>query len=170
MRPAFDADIPRPGRLPNGLPEAPQAAAQSGRAGESRPVIAITRSRYGHVYRENQHRAARCFGLSQKVAHEFAVANHVELEPERIAGRRRNFFDRASTHGGERERHTAILSGAHGLNFAAARVHTGNADGCECDRHGVALAEQLDGQVDIRYVAGDTLPQCDAFEVSAIPV
>ena len=62
-----------------------------------------------------------------------AVANHVELEPERLLVAACDFLDRACRHGRQTERHAGCFGRPRRLHFAAPRIQPGESDRAERD-------------------------------------
>ena len=104
--------------------------------------VAITRARHRHVDGEHQRGGSRFLRSRQHFAHEAAIANHIQLKPDRRRTALRDFLDGADRHRRQRERHAGVASGACRLQFAAPRAHAGDADRAERHRHRQLAAEQ----------------------------
>ena len=71
----------------------------------------------------------RCFRGIEKVAHEGAISNDIELKPElRVAGRRGNLGEGANRYCRETERDPRAFCRVRRLDLAPSSKHTGNTD------------------------------------------
>ncbi|MNV60779.1 hypothetical protein D3C71_1532540 [compost metagenome] len=165
MRAAEQTDVPRPARVGHGLQHAPRGRV---RATHARMRIAVTCARRRHIHSEHQRGHTGRLGPLQRIAHEAAVLEHIQLEPHRPVDRRRHFLDRADRDGGQRERNPAARRRPRRLHFTAARVHAGQPDRGQRHRHRQAFAEQLRFQAQIGHVAQDALAQCDVRQIRDI--
>ncbi|MNN28245.1 hypothetical protein D3C81_1418070 [compost metagenome] len=165
MRASTQAHIPRPTRMGDGLADAANARV---RPAHARMRIAITRARHRHVHGEHQRGDAGRLRALQRVAHEAAITQHVQLEPHRPLDRRCHFFNRAHRHRGQGERHATAVGGTRGLHFTATRIHAGQADRCQRHRHRQFFAEQFGFQAQLGHVAQHALAQCDVGQIGNI--
>ena len=144
------------------LQHAPQWAV---RAAHAAVGVAVARARHRHVDREHQVGRAQLPGAPHHVAHEAAVLQDVQLEPDRIRCLGRHFGQRAHRDGGLDEGDVAAAGRAHRLHFAAARIHAGQADRRQRDRQAVILAEIPRAQVQLLGAAQHALAQLDRLQV-----
>jgi hypothetical protein len=88
------------------------------------------------VQREDQRRYVRPLGPFDDVVGKFLIAHHIKLEPERLAGRLGDIFDRTDRHGGQGKGYAKGVGGAGGLDLAIRPLHPGQAHRGERHRHG----------------------------------
>ncbi|PAV93506.1 hypothetical protein WR25_24151 [Diploscapter pachys] len=139
MRPAMDADVPGPARMGDRLQHPPPGGPRSRHA---RMRVAVARAGDGHVDGEDQSLHPGCLRPLQRVAHEAAILQHIELEPDRRGRLALDFVDGADRYGRQGEGHLLACGGACRLHFAAPGIHARQADGGEDDRHAERPAEQ----------------------------
>ena len=148
----------------------PQRPRKSRRPGQSRMIVAVPRPGHRHVDGEYEGAALRRPRLREQIAHEGAVADHVELEPERLCGANGNLGNRTGRNGRQREGNASIFRRARRLNFATPCVHPSKSYGRERNGQGELLAEQSGGQVDAGHIAQDALAQRDVTEIGICSV
>ncbi|QNM59005.1 hypothetical protein XHV734_0142 [Xanthomonas hortorum pv. vitians] len=165
VRLAEQAHVPGPARMRHRLQHAPQRCVGPAHA---RVRIAVARPRRGHVHGEHQRGDASCLGALQRIAHEAAVLEHVQLEPHRPLDRRRHFFDRAHRHRGQRKRNPPRRRRTRRLYFTTPRVHAGQPHRRQRHRHRQGLAEQLGAQAQVRHIAQHPLAQRDIGQIGDI--
>ena len=162
MRAAEQADIEGPKWVKHRLYHAAQRGVGARHAGMG---IAIARAGGRHVHGEYERLDAGGHGALQRVLHEAAILQHIKLKPDRRGGCLLHFLDGADGDGREREGNVARGRSAGRLHFAAARIHTGEADGRERHGHGHLAAEEFCGDVQTLDILEDTLAQFDLGEV-----
>src|SRR5690606_14491328 len=135
VRTAAETDIVRPAGLGERLEPAAHGRAEARRARHARFEIPVADAGHGHVDREQHRRAAGLRCTVYQITHERAVANDVELEPERPSDGRANLLDAADRYGRKAEGHVRARRRLRSLHFAAAGEHPGNADRPETERH-----------------------------------
>ena len=138
-------------------------------ARHARMRIAIARAGQRHVDREYQGLDAGGLGAFQHIAHEAAILEHVELEPDRARALRLHFFERADRHGGKREGHAMGSRSARGLHFTAAGIHPGQPNRREHDRQGHVFAKQGGGGGQPAHVAQHVLADAQRLEIGLVP-
>ena len=84
--------IQRPLRLSHGLGHPAQRGHGAAHSGMG---VAIARAGHGHVDRKDQGRDPLGQGPLQNALHEAAILEHIELEPDGLADRRADLFERA---------------------------------------------------------------------------
>jgi len=164
MRSSAQPDIPAPGRLAHRLQHAAQRSIGPGHA---RMRIAVASARHRHIDRKHHRARAGRFGARDQVLHERAVANDVELEPERI-GRCRDVFDRADRHGRQAGRDARRPRCPCRLQLAATRIHAADAHWPQRHRQGDLATEQRRFQVDRRHVLEHALTQRDPGQIADV--
>ena len=105
------------------------------------------------------------FHARQKVFHEAAVADDVELHPEGLRAGRAHFLQRTAGHGGKDYGYARRFSGTHRLHLAPAAVEARNADGRQRNGQRHVAAEQARGGVDVGDIAQHLLAQGHGLEV-----
>ena len=113
-------DAPGPGRLGRHVDDVLEADFRRHR--HAVLDVAVALAEHLQVDGEHQRVALGRHRARQDVLGEAAVADHVELEPERFAGRLRHVFDRADRHGRERERNAGLVGGAAPTGFRRRRA------------------------------------------------
>jgi hypothetical protein len=142
-----------------------------GRLGRRRqPVlhVLVALAEDGEVEREHQRGAARRSRALDQALDERAVAQHVELEPERLRRVRGNVFDRADAHRRQRERHAELLGGARRMDLAVCPLHAGQPGRRERDRHRHRLAEHGCGDRTPVHVHRDALAELQFLQVGLV--
>ena len=121
------------------------------------------------VQREHQRRAFGGLGAFDQAFDEIAVADHVNLKPERVvAGAGGHVFDRADAHGGERERHAKGLGRARRQNLTVGVLHAGQPDRGQRHRHRHRLTHHGAGELAIVHVDAHPLAQLDLLEIGFV--
>ena len=159
--------VPEPAGPGEHLADLEQLRAQAGR-GHAVSGIAMTRPGHGQIDGEHQRPAAGRPGPVDDRLDDAAVANHVELEPERARGGFGQFVEPAEADRRERERHAGGFGRAQRLDLAAARGHAAQADRRQGQRHGAVLAGQARGGVDGIDVDQHALAKPDLIPVARI--
>ena len=162
VRAAVQAHVPGPARVRDCLQHAPQRGVGAAHAAMG---IAVACARDRHIDGEYQRGGAQRLGALQDIAHEGAVLEHIELEPQRLVDRLGHLGQRAHRHGGLDERNAARTGCARSLHLAPARIHAGQAHRRQRDRHAVGVAEPLGGQVQVFRPLQDALAQVDLLQV-----
>ena len=117
------------------------------------------------IQRQHQRRAARGLRAVDQPFDEVAIAHHVELEPERLRGRRCDVLDRADAHRRQRERHAERFGGARREDLAVGVLHAGQAGRRERHGHRYRLAGHRRADRATVHVDGDALAQLQLREV-----
>jgi len=58
----------------------------------------VTLSQYLQIQRQDQRRALRYLGTFNQALDKRTIFHHIQLKPERLAGMRRDVFNRANAH------------------------------------------------------------------------
>lgn len=170
VRSSTDPHIPGPARPRNRLGEPSDRAPDPWRTGKPRAIVAIARPRHRHVDSKYKRRTTSLTRLCEQVAHEAAVADHVELKPDWPGNGSRHFSDWTCRDRRQAKRNARHLRGARCLTLAAACDHAGQSDWRECDRHRKPLAEQLGRKIEARNVAQNALAKEHSFQIGDIPL
>ncbi len=117
---------------------------------------------------EDEGPTARLPRLLQQGLHDAAIAQHVELEPDRLRDSPGHLGQRADPHGGQGEGHAYSCGRPGGQNLAAARHHPGEPDRRERQRHAAGLSEEGGGGVHALDVHEHALTQRDPGPVRLI--
>ena len=162
---AHQAHIEGPLRLGHCLQHAPLRRVGAGHTGVS---VTVACARCRHVNGEHQ----RCHpgGLRplQGVAHEAAILEHIQLEPDRLRALRGHFLNRTHRHCRQAKRDVFVGRRLGCLHFTASRIHAGQPDGAEDDRHRQFRAEQMGAQAQVVDIAQDALAQADLGQVRTV--
>src|SRR5690606_23470572 len=100
----------------------------------------------------------------KQLARVAAILDDIELEPERLAGRRPHLLDRADADRGQRERHAEGFRRLRRLDLAALRVHACKTDRRQRRRNGPLLAENAAARIYRGHIAQNALAQPYAAE------
>ena len=98
----------------------------------------------------------------------FAVAHHVELEPEWRRGVGGDVLDRADAHRRQRERNAELLGGLAAEDLAVGVLHAGEAGGRERHRHADVDSNHARCGAAALHVDGDALAQLDLAEIAFV--
>jgi hypothetical protein len=131
-------------------------------------IVAIAAAGDRHIDGEDKGRAVSRGCLRQQILHESAVADHVELKPEGLCCRMRDFSQRASADRRESEGDACTLSRADRLALTAPGVETGKANRSQSYRQRLFLAEQFGCQVHAGNIAQHPLAQRDIRQFADI--
>lgn len=159
---AVQADVPGPARVQHRLQHTAPGAVGAAHAAVE---VAVAVTGDGHVDREDQVARAQLPSAAHHVAHEGAVFQDVELEPDRLGGLGGDFGQGADRDGRLDEGDVAVAGSAYCLHLAAAGIHAGQADRGQRDREVVALAEPFGADVELGGAAQDALAQLDRLQV-----
>ena len=165
VRPTEQAHIQRPGRMGHGLQYASQGRVRAAHAGVG---IAVASAGHGHVHGKYQGGDAGGLGSLQGVFHKAAVFEHIQLEPHGPANGRRHLFNRAHRDGRQGKGDAFAGGGLGRLHFTAPRVHAGQPDRGQRQRHGQGFAQQLGFQVELRHVTQYPLAQGNVGQVADV--
>ncbi|GAB1412050.1 hypothetical protein MASR1M97_07860 [Candidatus Desulfobacillus denitrificans] len=165
---AADGHVEQPAGVAEDVPQLRQAAGQRGAAGHAVAHVAVARGEHRQVDGEHQRPAAGGLGAGEQFFGVAAVADDVELEPERRRAGGTDFLDGADGDGAEAERHAGRMRRARRLHLAAACVEPGQPDRSEDHRLGERLAEHGGGGVDGGGAAQHALVQAQGVEVVAV--
>ena len=110
------------------------AHGQARRHGQAVLDVHVALAAHRQVDGDEQRRAVRRLGALDHRFAEAAVAEHVELVPERLRGRLAHVLDGADRHGGEAEPRAGGLRGARALHLAVACEQAGHAGRRDRDR------------------------------------
>lgn len=99
---------------------------------------------------------------------EIPVSHHIELEPERSAGARRNVFDGADAAGGQGEGDAEAFGGAGRQDLAVGVQHARQPRRRQGDRHGHGFAQHAGRQAALRDVDGDPLPEFQRLQIGFV--
>ena len=130
--------------------------------------IAVAGAGHGHVYREDQRRDTGCLCALQRVLHEAAVLEHIELKPHGPLDLGGHLFDGADRDGRQGKWNAFLICSHGGLHFAAAGVHTRQAHGRQRHRQRQLFTKQLDAGIELAHVLEHALAQCDIGQVADI--
>ncbi len=130
-----------PGRLGGDVDRVAQREARRHR--EAVLDVAVALAALRQVDGDEQRRALRVAGARDDLFREAAVAEDVELEPERLLGRGAHVLDGADRHGGERVDRALGLGGARRQDLAVAIDESGEAGGRDRDRQRQLAPEHL---------------------------
>ncbi len=130
--------------------------------------IAIARARHRHVDRKDQRLNPRRLRAFERVAHEAAILQHIELEPDRRAGLALHLVDRADRYRRQGEGHLLGRCCARGLNLTASCIHAGQPDRSQHHRHAKRLAKQGSGKIDVGNIAQHPLAQRHVGQVGDV--
>ena len=130
--------------------------------------VTMTLAEHLQVHGEDQRAAVRGGGARDQLGDELAVAHHVELEPERLAGLRRDVLDRGDRHGGETEGDAHGIRSARGVDFAVGMLHAEEPHRRDRERQRDRLAEQRACGRALRHVGQDALLEFDRLEVAPV--
>ena len=129
QRPAIQPDVPGPAGMKQDVEQPARPLDQALRSRQPADAVAVADAVDGQVHGQEQRVDARGFHPLEEIGHEAAVADHVELHPERALGRGAHFLDRTAGHGGQHDGDAGGFGRAHGLGLAPAAIEAGNADG-----------------------------------------
>ena len=142
---------------------------QLGRCGKAVFEVLMALADDLQVQREHQRRAFRGLGPVDQALHELAVADHIDLEPERVAvGAGSHVLDGADAHRGQGEGHAKLLGCARRQDLAISMLHASEADGRQRDRHGHVLPDHLRARAAVFHVDCHALAQLDLLEVGLV--
>ncbi len=147
------------------LAEALDPRADTLLAGEAGAHVAIACAVHDQVDRQHQGLDADRPGARQHLLHELPVADHVELERERLGDACRHFLHPATGRGGKDERHARRFRCPRRLHFTAPRIHARQPDRRQRNGQGGRSPEQRGGKVDLRDVGHDLLTQLQPLQV-----
>ena len=133
------------------------------------PLLAVAHAEDGRVDRHGQRLVARRLGAVHQGAGEFTVRLHVELEPERSLGGRRDVLQGgrgigAEDHGGARR-----IGAPHRGQFALGMREPVVGRRGQQDRKGQLAAEQRGARVEPRHIHQIARPQADVLVGLVIP-
>jgi hypothetical protein len=135
---------------------------------EPRAALLIARARQGMIDGQAERLASDRFRARHDLAHQVAIAQHVELEPQRAGALGAKVFDRG---GGERRHrigHAGILRAARDRALTLGMKHAGIRGRRQHDRQGVIAAEKAHGGVEARDVDERARTEADPRERLAI--
>ena len=132
---------------------------------EARDRLEVAR---GQVDRERERRAAGPLRALDHALRHVPVARRVELEPDRRAARLAHVLDRVVGDSRQHLERVLRFRRARDRDFAVGMKRLLRADGAEQDRRRVALAEELDGHVDVRDVDEPLRSELDLLEPFAV--
>ena len=140
------------------------------RGGTSSPFLmsAWRWPRSGRSTVTNKRGAAGGLGALDHLLAEAAVAEHIELKPERRLGRRAHVLDRADRHGGEAKADAGGFGRARRQDFAVAAQQAGQAGRRNGDRHRDLFAQHGGGERAIVGVDQHALAETDRLQVVAV--
>ncbi|MNT28093.1 hypothetical protein D3C72_1637540 [compost metagenome] len=130
--------------------------------------VAIAGAGRRHVDREHQVLHAGGLGAFQRVSHEPAVLEHIQLKPDGLLSVGADLFDRAHRHGGQAQRDAFVFGGLDRLHFATAGEHARQPYRRQYDGHRQALIEQGGFQAQCFDVLEDALAQADVRQIGAV--
>ena len=162
---AHQAHIEGPLRLGHRLQHAPLRCIG---ARHARVRIAVACAGCGHIHREYQGGHAGGLRPLQSVAHEAAILEHIQLEPDRLRALRGHFLNRTHRHCRQAKRDVFVGRRLGCLHFTASRIHAGQADRAKDDRHRQFGTEQLGGEAQVVDIAQDALAQADLGQVRTV--
>ena len=128
-------------------------------------MILVTLTEDLQIECDHQRRAAGRLGALDQICDEFAIAHHIELEPERRLGMGGDILERADAHGRECERHTEFLGRAGRQNLAVGMHHAGRPGRGDGDRHGDVLADHLRAQAAVLQIDRHALAKLNGLEI-----
>ena len=124
--------------------DVPQIAQrQTRRHGEPVLDVGVTLPAQGQIDGDDEHGALRRFRAVDHRLAEAAVAQDIELEPERAADRGADVLDGRNRHGGQAIRNAGRFGGARRQNLAAAAQQAGQPGRRDCKRHRDLVAEEF---------------------------
>ena len=132
--------------------------------------VGVALAAHGEIDRHEQRRAfcgPRPF--DHRLA-EAAIAEHVELEPERFADRALHVLDRTDRHGGQAELDAGGFGRAGGKHLAITMDQAREPGWRDCERHRDRLAQHCGSKRYLRYVDQHALPQPDGVEFVAVGI
>ena len=132
--------------------------------------VAVALAEHLQIGSEHQRRTICRFRPLDEVFHEFAVAHHIKLEPERLACVRRHVFNRADGHGGKREGNTELLGGFRREDLTIGVHHAGKTGRGDDDRHTHLLANHRRFQGAAGHIDQHALAELDRVKITAVVV
>jgi hypothetical protein len=125
---------------------------------------------HGEIDRHEQRGTLCCTRPFDHRLAEAAIAEHIELEPERLAHHALHVLDRADRHGGQAELDAGGFGRARGQHLAVAVDQTREPGRCDGERHRDFLAQHRGGKRYLRYVDQHALAQADGVEFVAVGI
>ena len=130
--------------------------------------VAVALAKHLQIDGQHQRRAVRSLGACNQVGDEAAVADHIDLEPERPLGRFSDLLHRADRHRRHAERDAGLVRGFRCENFAVAMLHAAQPDRRERDRQRGLLPDDGGGEVALVDIHQHALAQLDALHVGSV--
>ncbi len=156
----------RPGRLGGDVEGIAQR--QPRRHFEAVLEIGVTLAAHRQIDGDEQRGAAGGLGAGDDLLAEAAVAEHVELKPERPLDRRAYVLDRADRHRRLAIADAGVLGGARRHHLAVAVQKAGKAGRRDGDRHRHVFAEHGRRELALAGVDQDALAEADRFQLCRI--
>ena len=114
--------------------------------------VAAANAQARQVDREHQRIATDCGRTLQQLAHDAAVAQHVELEPEWCLRGGTHFFQGANGGRTQGEGNASSLGGSRSLDLTAAAQGTAQPDRCQRQGHVGRATKELGSHMHLGHV------------------